>query len=135
MCWAFVDTWLMDPPEEKLDQIPRQGTREYFYSEHHPHLRRKKKKRIVSKARSDHFGDIEDMYEYLPAREVEVKKSGSKSSSSSKKDVKKVNDGDDEWTYVPAPHGKKPTKHASKPSSKMAVHKVSPASLAPSSFA
>lgn len=133
MCWAFVDTWLMDPAEEKMDQLRRQGTREYFYSEHHPHLRRNNRRRIVSKAGSDHLGDIEDMYEYLPAREVEVKKSSSKSSS--KKDVEKINDGDNEWMYVPAPHGKKPTKAASKASSKRVVQKVSPASLAPSSFA
>ena len=137
MCWAFVDSWLLDSGKEAEELMQRQGTRHYFLPARPAHIHRKKKRtRYVEQAPTEvkrtEKKALEGMYEYIPVADTPKKKK-KQAGRKQKPDRKEISSKGNEWTYVPAPSAQGSEKRAREKTSSKSSSKPK-VSFAPSAF-
>lgn len=141
MCWAFVDSWLLDSSQEAKELMQRQGTRHYFVPAQPTHAHRKKREtrytvdkppsKVAAKVETQPKKgqrkkiDLRGMYEYVPATDSREKES--KKESNRKAALSTGN----EWMYVPAASVKATEKRSKERMGSKSASKVKVSSLFP----
>lgn len=108
MCWAFVDSWLLDLDKEAEEVMQRQGSRNQVLPARTAHIHGKKERprynakkapmaEVAEGKKKERVG-LQGMYEYIPAADMKEKKSGRKGES----DRKDASSQGNEWMYIPA---------------------------------